>query len=521
MIARFPYGGNGGYSSEIPELADWLVETVMEMKEDSRISEVIPWRISDTPISMCRNRAVIEAKKNGCDFLLMIDSDNVPDYELNRGDKTAKPFWKTAFDFLYSHYDKGPAVIAAPYCGPPPHENVYVFQISNRESEHAGIDFKIDQFSRNQAAERTGIEKVAALPTGLILFDVRAFDSLPPPWFYYEWTNKFECEKASTEDVTATRDMMFHIHQDKGYLPLYVAWDCWAGHVKPKIVGKPQIMTSDQVSEKLAEAVRRKDSSKERTLVMDGLSKFLAAGATPWKSPKAEAVQPPSMPSESESPDEWQTPEWMLEKFGFTPQADLQVLRRLVQDSATRLGRDPIVMELGTYIGQSTKAMAMAGAIVFTVDNRDGSPHDGTFVQYAMHGPETIVDALKQNIKSLEYRSIHLIVGDSIECASLFRKQIDILYVDADHDYEPTKANILAWMKHVRDGGIVAGHDYCDLFPGVVKAVDELFPDAHVDGSVWWTVKSAAKPAVNRLAPLSYPEYEEDVPETIANGHAG
>lgn len=734
MISRFPYGGNGGYSSEIPEIADWLVETTLEMGRDERISEVIPWRVSDTPVSMCRNRAVLAAKQHQCDFLLMIDSDNVPDYELKRGDKSAKPFWKTAFDFLYQHYDKGPAVIAAPYCGPPPHENVYVFQISNKESEHANIDFQVDQFTRHQAAERTGIEQVAALPTGLILFDVRAFDLLPPPWFYYEWTDRFEAHKASTEDVTATRDMMFHVHLEKGYLPLYVAWDCWAGHVKPKIVGKPQIIKMDQVSQKLVEAARRGQDSREGVRVMDSLAKFLEQGAKPYTGTKpAVAITPLWQPIEAverqvaaiakgkvidfggnathrlacaqqtcgwegdircdfisdalpfsdqeidfaycrhtvedladpthflnelnrvaksgyiETPsplveltrgvtgsqrgfvhhnwyvwseggvlhflpkhpnvetsairqyteelsdkfnwntyhiwdgqlqfkvwrherdydiaqrpqeyealltracdcalrgaaamkqvvavesveihpasatpapfdEAWQTPVWMLEQYGFTPQQDLRALRQIVQDMATRLGREPIVVELGTYIGQSAKAMADAGATVFSIDNREGNLHDPIAVHYALRGREDIERACKENLGELNGRKVHLLLGDAIEGARTWSKPIDLLYVDADHDYEPTKAHIRAWMGHVREGGIIAGHDYDKDFPGVVKAVDELFPERHVDGRIWWTVKPSTQAFVNRLAGTTHPAYEEDVPETIANGHAG
>lgn len=522
MIARYPYAGNGGYSSEIPDIGDWLVETVSEMNSDPRIGEVIPWRKSDTPIPMVRNESVLVAKNSGADLLLMIDSDNVPDYELSRGDKSAKPFWKTAFDFLYSHYDKGPCVVGAPYCGPPPHENVYVFQISNRESEHANVDFQIDQFSRHQAAERTGIERVAALPTGLILFDLRVFDYLPPPWFYYEYTDKFQWKKASTEDVTATRDMWFHAHLAQKPFPLYVTWDCWAGHVKPKVVGKPQIITMDQVSQKYVEAVKNGQDSRERITVVDGLDKFLSQGARPItraineKQPSAPVSAPPASFDEA-----WQTPTWMLNDYGFTPQQDLHVLRRIVQDAAARLGREPIVVELGTYIGQSAKAMADAGAVVFTIDNREGNLHDPISVHYAIRGKEDIERACKENLGEMNGRKVHLLIGDCIEAARTWHKPVDILYVDANHDYGPTKEATRAWLGHVCDGGIIAGHDYDKDFPGVVQAANELFgDDLRIDGRVWWTVKKTASVAINRLAGVTHPNYEEDDVHLIANGHA-
>lgn len=514
MISRFCYAGNGGFAAELPDIGDWLVEIVGEMRADERIGEVVPWRMADTPITASRNRAVLAAKAAKCDLLLMIDSDNVPDYELKMGDKTAKPFWKTAFDFLYDHYDKGPAVIGAPYCGPPPHENVYVFHIANKESGHADSDFSLDQYTRHDAAHRTGIEEVHALPTGLILFDVRAFDMMSPPWFYYEWSDEFQSQKASTEDVTATRDMMFRVQLEYGHLPLYVAWDCWAGHVKPKIVGKPKLITANQVGKQYTEAVLRRQNSNERTMVVNSLDKFLAKGAKMYQAP---AKQPSQSVDVGNEP--WQTSSDLLTKFGWTPQKDLLAIRRLVQDAATRLGREPFVVELGTYIGQSAKAMADAGAVVFTVDNMEGSPHDGSIVRYAVYGKEDVAGALEQNLGDLLGSKVHRFVCDSVECAGQWKKSIDMLYVDADHDYAPTKANIEAWLPHVREGGIVAGHDYDEQFPGTVKAVNEMFPEGvNVEGQVWWTVKQSKKNSVNRLTGMTHPAYEEDVPEIIANG---
>ncbi|MEK0126623.1 hypothetical protein, partial [Bordetella pertussis] len=89
-------------------------------------------------------------------------------------------------------------------------------------------------YSRAEASQFTGIGEVAALPTGLIMYDMRIFDMLEPkdenskPWFYYEWADKYQSEKASTEDVSATRDMSLVGQQVLGYSPVFCAWDSWA-----------------------------------------------------------------------------------------------------------------------------------------------------------------------------------------------------------------------------------------------------------------------------------------------------
>ncbi len=254
FFAFFPYGGNGGISSEHPSIRRWFTRTMLKAKADERISDIMDSDFSDTPITMTRNACVRRARDSGADVLVMCDSDQHPDYELDRGDQ-GRPFWDSSFDYLYDHYAKGPVVIGAPYCGPPPNENVYVFKWANRESEHPNMDMSIQQYSREEAAIMAGIQECAALPTGLIMFDMRVFDLIAPPWFYYEYTDSYESEKASTEDVTCTRDLAMTGQERLGYNPIKCNWSAWAGHWKPKCVGKPRLLTTDQVNDKYRDAV--------------------------------------------------------------------------------------------------------------------------------------------------------------------------------------------------------------------------------------------------------------------------
>ena len=58
---------------------------------------------------------------------------------------------------------------------------------------------------------------------------------------------------------------------------------------------------------------------------------------------------------------------------------------------------------------------------------------------------------------------------------SFVDESIDLVYIDALHDYESVSADIRAWYPKVREGGIIAGHDYLlSSWPGVVAAVDEF-----------------------------------------------
>lgn len=254
-FVTFSYGGNGGISSEVPDIREWMTPLVARLSRDERVESVRCWNLADTPITMTRNRAVLMARDFGIDCLIMVDSDMKPD--INVGASGAKPFFDSSFDFFVQHYPTGPCVIGAPYCGPPPHENVYVFRWTNHQSENPDPDWQLESYDRSTAIKMAGIQPCAALPTGLIMYDIRCFKLTEPktkedhPWFYYEWKDKFAAEKASTEDVTQTRDLSLVGEQVLGYNPVFCNWDAWAGHWKPKCVGKPVTLDAKDISRKL------------------------------------------------------------------------------------------------------------------------------------------------------------------------------------------------------------------------------------------------------------------------------
>jgi hypothetical protein len=51
---------------------------------------------------------------------------------------------------------------------------------------------------------------------------------------------------------------------------------------------------------------------------------------------------------------------------------------------------------------------------------------------------------------------------------------IDFVYIDGAHDYASVRQDLHLWYPKVAWGGIIAGHDYYDLFPDVRRAVDEF-----------------------------------------------
>lgn len=253
-FARFPY-----QNSECPDGTDWLVRTFVKASRDPRIRQADLWRADDTPVTMTRNAILKKAMSVEVDYLVMLDSDVSPDDEPD-----GRPFWDTTWDFMLNH--PGPCMVGAPYCGPPPCCNVYVFRWANWCNDPQAFDSRLEQYSREEAAVRAGFERVAALPTGLVMLDMRAVKSLSKevPPFYYEWKDAWQTEKASTEDVTFTRDLSM-AHQ----IPLYCNWDSWCGHWKRYKVKKPRLICVDDVREQFREALA-KPVKRGESLVMIG-----------------------------------------------------------------------------------------------------------------------------------------------------------------------------------------------------------------------------------------------------------
>jgi hypothetical protein len=51
----------------------------------------------------------------------------------------------------------------------------------------------------------------------------------------------------------------------------------------------------------------------------------------------------------------------------------------------------------------------------------------------------------------------------------------DFIFLDAAHDHASVQEDLRAWWPKLKVGGLFAGHDYSPVWPGVWRAVSELF----------------------------------------------
>lgn len=74
----------------------------------------------------------------------------------------------------------------------------------------------------------------------------------------------------------------------------------------------------------------------------------------------------------------------------------------------------------------------------------------------------------------------------SLDAAKEFAEaSLHAVFIDASHDYKDVKADIEAWRPKVGRFGYIGGHDYGSTYPGVKRAVDEIFSEIEVLGQSW------------------------------------
>lgn len=133
-----------------------------------------------------------------------------------------------------------------------------------------------------------------------------------------------------------------------------------------------------------------------------------------------------------------------------------------------RLAKGRKVLELGTYRGFGAVLMALAGARqVHAVDWHRGD---------SSLGPTDTLCAWWTNVRRHHVEDLVVgHVGRSEAVLSLFYPEsFDLAFIDADHEYEAVRRDILLVLPLMEEGGVLAFHDYCPVWPGVVRAVDEL-----------------------------------------------
>lgn len=167
----------------------------------------------------------------------------------------------------------------------------------------------------------------------------------------------------------------------------------------------------------------------------------------------------------------------------------------LYSDFIRDIKDNSIFVEVGSWKGKSTAYLGVeainSGKNIkcYAVDTWEGSAEhtDDPFVKTNKLYPLFLANIEKVSSVVTPIRK------SSVKAANEFEdRSIDIVFIDACHEYHCVRQDIDAWLPKVKSGGIISGHDYYWGENGVKKAVDETFGDKVIYRNPWencWIVK--------------------------------
>lgn len=142
------------------------------------------------------------------------------------------------------------------------------------------------------------------------------------------------------------------------------------------------------------------------------------------------------------------------------------------------------IVELGSYHGRSARAMLdNSDAHLWCIDTwdwqRNGSQWKVTEEDYKI---------FLGNLADIQDRVTILEMTTSEAIEYLTPSTFDMIFIDASHDYESVRFDIIHYMPLLITGGLLCGHDYHNGRAGVDRAVGELIEHCHEElDAIWWT----------------------------------
>lgn len=138
-------------------------------------------------------------------------------------------------------------------------------------------------------------------------------------------------------------------------------------------------------------------------------------------------------------------------------------------------------VEVGSYLGRSAAFMC----VEIAKSGKDVR-FDCVDLWPCSANGESEYDKFRENMKPVEglFAPVRM---SSVEASKLYEdNSLDFVFIDADHEYEGVKADILHWLPKVKTNGVLAGHDFAHYCPGVMKAVKELPGSFSVSRNSWF-----------------------------------
>ena len=171
-----------------------------------------------------------------------------------------------------------------------------------------------------------------------------------------------------------------------------------------------------------------------------------------------------------------------IDLYGWMPEENRITLEKLIKENNVRS-----VIEIGCFLGLSTKFFVEQGCKVFAIDTFLGSKDINQSEEVRRRLP-TLYEQFVFNMDALGIKeSVEVLRMSSDQAFKFSNLKADLVYIDGSHEYGDVVNDIDMWFG--RANKIICGDDYTDVHDGVRRAVDELLPNANKSQRVWFLIK--------------------------------
>jgi predicted O-methyltransferase YrrM len=168
--------------------------------------------------------------------------------------------------------------------------------------------------------------------------------------------------------------------------------------------------------------------------------------------------------------------------------------RLYLKKKTKRVPLDGIVVEVGSWTGQSSVAISKgiakycSGVKFYCVDIWSQEYYESTPGLCDAARKMDVKDVFEKNMSKYPHLTMQM---KSTDAATTFKDcSIDMVFIDANHEYEYVKEDISAWWPKLKHGGLMCGHDYSIKFGGVIRAVKERFSEySNPARTIWEVIK--------------------------------
>jgi predicted O-methyltransferase YrrM len=143
--------------------------------------------------------------------------------------------------------------------------------------------------------------------------------------------------------------------------------------------------------------------------------------------------------------------------------------------TAAQTVKDGCIVEVGSYLGRSTAALALGTRAGYYVPVYAVDPHESfRGILGGNFGPADRT-VFMQNMLRLDITDVVRMVSVSSEfITASWPDVVGLLWIDGDHRYKAVKRDLACWLPHLRPNATVVFHDVTDPRIGPFHVVEEL-----------------------------------------------